>query len=232
MFLDATDIALSNVFRSAHGAETVRVSGRTARRLVAGRFAPVHERTARRAPPSRRTHDSAAEAEFERLLASARPATTASPVMVVRAIAAGSRGSDGYPVGPVVLDIPPVYTSPNVFVLASTDGRERSPRTSAPRAEVAVRGGPTDLPLLSRDLRLATDADGQRVVFEPPRAAGGEQEPPERESTNAMRGEGPATMSDAPTGDVQGTPVRVHFNGPAASAEQARRLLAILNAAR
>jgi hypothetical protein len=223
MFLDAEPVAVDEPSRTARGAEVVRVSAALPEgslRVALLRFGdgPVVEfaltTTAEDADP--------AAAELDAVVRSARPAAAPPEAAVARAIAAGDRGSVAYPAGPLLVDVPPAYTAPVVFALATADGRQQYTLERAAAAAAGPVRGPTIIPLLSRGVSTATDADGRPVRYEP-------ADPPDDQA--AHRGAAGAAPA-ADTGEVRGTAVRVYARGPAASPEAVRRLLAALNAAR
>lgn len=233
--LDA-NVAVAPAVRTAHGAEAVPIAAELPNgpwRVALLRFedGPLVELTLTAGP-----NDPGVDAEFARLIASARPATTIAPqTAVARAIAAGPRGSDGYPVGPLTLDIPPVYTAPFVFVLAAPDGGERYTVERTPSEnETVLRGTVIGPPLALHGVRLAISPDGLPVRYEqpPPRATSGENAPGSSVSLNVSRGGTSLPSRGAAVGAVRGTAVRVYFAGPAASAEVAQQLLEALNTAR
>jgi tetratricopeptide (TPR) repeat protein len=232
LFLDATNTTVSAPLRTARGAEAVRISAVTpdgSLRVALFRFGsgPLVELALTTVPD-----DSGADAEIDRLLTSARPTEAAPHTAVARAITAGSHGSDGYPVGPVTLDIPPVYTAPFVFVLATPDGNQRYTVERAPgETETVLRAGGT-VPVLAREVRTAISADGRPVRFEPPAPRESSDEPSAPDAaTHPTRG-GSALAARGAVRDVRGTAVRVSFAGPAASAELAEQVLAALDTAR
>jgi hypothetical protein len=226
-FLRAADVSVSKVTVTPPGGEAVRVRATLPDGLLRAallRFpgGPLVELALTTSP-----YDRAADAEFERVLASARPTLVEPTEVVGLAVAAGPRGSAGYPAGPLVLDLPDTYTTPPVFALASDDDRERYTLERAEGGEGGVRNATS--PALTADLSTAVGEDGLPVKFEVP--------PTDRARVfGAAAAAAPLSAtpisddasSAAVRGTVRGAGVRVRFAGQA-SAESAKQLIRTLN---
>lgn len=163
--------------------------------------------------------DDRAAAEFDRLLASARPATPADPVAeVARSVVASPDGRAGHPAGAVTLDLTPDYHGPEQFVLASDDDTVHYRLNRAAAAEAVTRAAVTGT-ILGTGVGVAVDPDGTPVRYEvgprPRRFRGGRPvADAAAEAATVFRSAGAAPAVPAPgevvvEGAVRGTPVRV-----------------------
>ena len=110
--------------------------------------------------------DNGADAEFRRLLETARPAGQADAVReVARAIEAGPVGKPGHPAGPIELQLTPDYRAPESFTLASAEGDVRY-RLDAATAEVATTQSAFEGTTLGAGVGLARAEDGRAVRYE------------------------------------------------------------------
>jgi hypothetical protein len=184
--------------------------------------------------------DAGAEAEFRRLLDSARPAALPDPISgVARAVTAGSTAGPDQPAGPIRIDLSPDYHASHAFLLASTDDTTRYHLEAAPPAEAATRSVVTGS-ILSAGADVATAEDGRTVRYEtgvrPRLSPGRRPAAPDQEAAPAVRG----GASSAPgvvvvEGKVGVTLVRVRITaarGTAPTAEQGEQLIRALNASR
>ena len=224
-FLDATDLTVTPEVPTAGGAEAVTVTATVPRVDVAGSSAASVVRTALlrfgtgpvvELTVYADTADAGAEAEFRRLLDSARPAATADPIAgVARAIAAGPPGRPDYPAGAVRLALTPDYHGPTAFTLVSATtrcgtGSRRPPRLRRPpsrlrsaRSSVPGSGSPprrtaarsVTKPAHGRGCPRAVGPRPRRPRWWPPRSAGHPAYPRLRgrssKGSSAVSGPGP-----------------------------------------
>jgi hypothetical protein len=107
--------------------------------------------------------DDGADAEFRRLLKTARPAGQADPVReVARAIEAGPVGKPGHPAGAIELQLTPNYRAPETFALASAEGDVRYRLDAVTAVTPSAFEGTT----LGAGVGLARDEEGRAVRYE------------------------------------------------------------------
>jgi hypothetical protein len=184
--------------------------------------------------------DTGAEAEFRRLLDSARPAAVPDPIAgVARALSVGSTAGPGQPAGPIRLDLSPAYHASHAFLLASSDDTTRYHLEAAPPAEAATRSVVTGT-ILGAGVGVATAEDGRPVRYEAgvrPRLSPGRRPAmAELEAAPVSRGdESSAPGGVVVEGKVGATPVRVRITavgGSAPTANLGEQLIHALNASR
>src|SRR5262249_36011638 len=84
--------------------------------------------------------DAGAEAEFRRLLDSARPAAADPVAGVAEALALPPTGQANHPAGAVRIDLTPDYHGPEHFILATTDDTVRYQLERAAPSAAVMRG--------------------------------------------------------------------------------------------
>ncbi len=189
--------------------------------------------------------DAGAEAEFLRLVDTARPSGRPGAVeSVAEALRWGDRGRPGYPAGPIALELGPEYHTPSSFTLASDDGRERYQLQAAPAVAARNLAGPTrggaslDAPFLCESIDETRAEDGRVVRFEAPFTPGGGDttRAAVRESFAVRGQEADRAVDAAPedgvvNGQVGQTPVRVRVeaDGEAGARSLGEDLLRRLN---
>jgi hypothetical protein len=237
LFLGASYVAPPALGKTPHGADTATLTatlpdGRLRVALLRFAAGPVVELVL--ASPA---DDAGADAEFARLLASARPSSATPTEAVARALAAGPRATPASPVGPLLLDLPVEYAAHSQFALESVDGRERFQLTRS-AADTGVTRAGLIAPYLASGIGSVVGEDGRTVRFETitprryTRKAVTESLPMEAE---VMRGndkgeDGASGPSVA--GTVHGVTLRVLLYGDAATPENAVQLLKDLQAAK
>ena len=173
---------------------------------------------------------SGAEAEFERLLASTRPAEEFGISVVRRALKADHLGSPDYPAGPLRLNLSTDYQTPRDFTLESADGTERYTFGKIPRSDLEAMAGPVDGGAsLAANLTQAVGEDGRVVKFEVPQLPRFSKNssllsanPESRETANAT---GPFPFSGTDTTDAGGQfQVTIRFEGSQANSAKAAEL--------
>ena len=250
-FLDATDLTVTPEVPTAGGAEAVTVTATVPRVDVAGSSAASVVRTALlrfgtgpvvELTVYADTADAGAEAEFRRLLDSARPAATADPIAgVARAIAAGPPGRPDYPAGAVRLALTPDYHGPTAFTLVSADDAVRYRLEAAAPAQAATKSAAVGT-ILSAGVGVAATEDGRPVRYEAgprPRLSPGRRPAAPEASVVAPALCGapsiPAAAGEVLEGVVCGTPVQVRVSvrgGTAPPADLAEQMLRTLNESR
>jgi hypothetical protein len=185
--------------------------------------------------------DTAAEAEFQRLLASVRPSSADPLAAVAQSLAAGPAGRVDHPIGAIRIDLTPDYQGPTRFLLSSTDGAESFHLEREAAGEAATRAAGVGT-LLSAGVGVARSEDGKPVRYEAgirPRLSPQWRAatPPAAESAEVVRGPDGTSAVAGPgqaivTGSVRGTPVRIRVsarNHDRAPAELGEMLLRDLN---
>jgi hypothetical protein len=230
LFLGATAVSVSAPTRTGNGAETVTVTatlpdGRLRAALLRFVTGPLVELTL-----TSPNEDPGADAEFARLVASARPSAATPTQAVARGLAAEKTGTTAHPAGPLLLDLTG-YTARPELALESLDGRERyqfnpltAPTVTAVRAGLAA-------PHLAGDVESAVGGDGHAVRYE--------VVTPRHFAKRAVRTAAPApqaalrgtsdgatgTTGDVVGGSVRGVALQVRLAGTGATPERARQLL-------
>lgn len=232
-FLGATAVSVSEPARTANGAEAVTVSatlpdGRLRAALLRFADGPLVELTLTTAPG-----DTGTEAEFARLLASAKPSAATPTQSVARGLATAAAGAAAHPAGSLVLDLTGYVANPD-FVLESTDGAERYQFSRSAALEATPTRAGLVAPHLAGDMGSAVGADGRPVRFEvvPPRMfakRATRTAPPVLESAVKGASGGPeGTTAAAVTGTVRGVALQVRLSGTGATPEKAEQLLQAL----
>ncbi|WP_397568803.1 hypothetical protein [Schlesneria sp. T3-172] len=230
LFLNATDTSVSEPARAANGAEVVTVSatlpdGRLKAALLRFGNGPLVELTL-----TTPHEDSAADAEFDRLLASAKPSHATPAQGVARGLTAADAGTATHPAGPLLLDLSG-YTANAEFALETLDGLERYQISrSADHEPVSTKAG-LAAPHLAGSTGSGVGSDGRAVQFEMasprmfakrvPKAASLELESTLKGASVGRA----ATSADAVTGTFRGVPLQIHPTGTAATPEKAEQLL-------
>jgi hypothetical protein len=247
--LNATDVRVSDPLTTAHGATAVTVAAMLPPDNPEADSTPRVVRSAfLRFPPGplveltlhAKADDASAEAEFRRLLESARPAAVAPLQGVAQAIAAGPLGRPDQPAGAVRLDLGPDYRAPTHFLVASMDGAERYVLEPASVAEKGPTREAVVGTLLSPGAADAPDETGRPVRYEAglrPRLSPGRRPATPAVALELLGGEAPPAPTAAPgeavvDGSVHGAPVRVTVAAPVAGVdprEMGEQLLRELN---